>query len=157
MSDVRGAGRGLLFEEVVSVLGRAEPPPAEVVAAAAAAYEWRSVAAAIAGLEFDSVLDDDDDMVRVRDSGSEWRLRFRGPGRVVDVSVIDGGRRLVGRFDPPLIGSVLLRQAGGSTSTAKVDDQGRFFFDDLPRGAISLRPLPTYAATPDFDTEWVTM
>jgi hypothetical protein len=153
--DGRSSGDRLL-NEVVLALRRAETVPPEVIAAANAAYAWRSVATAIAGLEFDSAVDSDDGMVGVRDVGSERRLRFRYPGRVLDVSVIDGGRRLVGRFQPPLVGAVVLRRPGGVTTTTGVDDLGQFLFDEPPRGPISLRSVPADPDIPGFDTEWVT-
>ena len=94
---------------------------------------------AIAGLEFDSAVDDDDDLARVRDAGSERRLRFRGAGRVVEVVLVDNTRRLAGQIDPPLAGSVVLRHSDGATLTAPVNHRGQFFFDSLRRGAFSLR------------------
>src|ERR1700737_2390399 len=95
-----------LLQEVVAVFREAERVPASVVAAAKSALSWRSVAAAIADLEFDSAVDDDD-LVRVGDAGSERRLRFRGDRCVAELSVIDGGSRLIGRLDPPMPGSVV--------------------------------------------------
>jgi hypothetical protein len=157
VSGVESGWDHRLFEEVVSVLRRAEPAPPEVLAAARDAYAWRRTVVAIAGLEFDSVIDDDDDLARVRDAGSERRLRFRGPSGTVEVTVIDGGRRLVGRFEPPVQGSVMLRHAGGSTATTAVDELGWFFFEALPQGAISLRPVPADPAASVFETEWVTV
>ncbi|HWG73369.1 MAG TPA: hypothetical protein VG184_04870 [Acidimicrobiales bacterium] len=145
------------MEELTSVFRRLESVPTEVLAAAREAYAWRSVATAIAEVEFDSAIDNDDGLIGVRDAGSERRLRFRGPGSVVNVSVIDGGRRLVGRFEPAMAGSVVLRQPGRASIRAQVDALGQFLFEDLSQGAISLRPIPTDPALPQFETEWVTM
>ena len=145
-----------LLTEVTGVLRRTERVPAAVLAAARDAYRWRRVASAIAELEFDSAVDDDD-LARVRDGGSERRLRFRVADRVAEVAVIDGGRRMVGRVDPPFGGSMVLRSPSGSTVNVEIDDLGRFIVEPLPRGAISLRHVPSDTAMADFETEWVTI
>jgi hypothetical protein len=150
-----GAGEELL-EALRSVRRRLEPVPPAVVEQAMAAFAWRSVAASIAGLEFDSAVDDDE-LARVRDAGSERRLRFRGPGRVIEVVLVDNARRLAGRIEPPLAGSVMLRHSDGATSTAPVNEHGQFFFDTLRRGAFSLRNVPADRALSDFETEWVSI
>ena len=150
---------GRLLEEVVAVLRRVERAPDEVLAAANAVFEWRSTALAIAALEFDSVLDDrnDDLLVGVRDAGSERRLRFRVSGCVVELTVIEAGRRLVGRVDPAAAGRIVLRHPGGSSRECDLDEWGHFFFDEVPRGAMSLRSVAADRALVGFDTEWVTI
>jgi len=75
-----------LLAELRSLVHRMGTTPPALVAAAKAAFSWRSVAAAIAGLEFDSAVDGDD-LARVRDGGPERRLRFRCPNHVVEVTV----------------------------------------------------------------------
>ena len=144
-----------MLEELALVLRTREAAPLAVVEAARSAFSWRTVAAVIAGLEFDSAVDDDDDLARVRDAGSERRLRFRGGDRVVEVVLVDNNSRLAGRIVPPLAGSVLLRHSGGATLSTPVNDLGQFFFDTLLRGAISLRPVPSDTTIGDFETEWV--
>jgi hypothetical protein len=147
-------------EEVLAALSaarrRTEPAPSAVVEAAKAAFSWWSVVAAVAGLEFDSAVDDDD-LVRVRDSGSERRLRFRGEDWVVEIVLIDNNRRLAGRIDPPLVGSVVMRHSDGGESSAPVNNLGQFYFDKLRRGAMSLQPLPADGTMVGFETEWVTI
>lgn len=145
-----------ILEAVRTLRRRLEPAPQAVVDQAKAAFSWRAVAASIVGLEFDSAVDDDD-LARVRDAGSERRLRFRGAGRVVEVVLVDNTRRLAGLIDPPLAGSVVLRHSDGATSTAKVNQRGQFFFDSLGRGAFSLRNVPADRGLGDFETEWVTI
>ena len=145
------------LEAVRTLRRRMEPAPPAVVDQAKAAFAWRSVAASIAGLEFDSLVDDDDGLARVRDAGSERHLRFRGPGREVEVVLVDNAKRMAGRIDPPLAGSVVLRHSDGATLTAPVNERGQFFFDTLRRGAISLRNVPADRALGDFETEWVTI
>ncbi|HET6964221.1 MAG TPA: hypothetical protein VFH58_05570 [Acidimicrobiales bacterium] len=147
---------GLLLSEVVSVLRQVEAPPAAVLAGAKTAYGWRSVVLAVADLEFDSAVDDDD-LARVRTGTSERLLRFRTARTVAELSVIDGGRRIVGRLHPPIPGVVMLRHPGRPDCEAEVDDLGQFLFENVPRGAVSVQALPADPAHAGFQTEWVTL
>ena len=157
---MRTEGNGIederLLAELRSLALRIGPTPPVLVEAAKAAFSWRSVATAIAGLEFDSAVDDDD-LARVRDGGPERRLRFRCPDHVVDVTVAGNNRSLAGRVDPPFAGTVVLRHPDGVWLSAAVNQFGQFFFDAVPRGAVSLRPFATDRALADFETEWVTI
>ena len=145
------------LSQLRSVMSRMEPAPMAVVEAARAAFGWRTVAVAIAGLEFDSAVDEDDDLARVRSGPSERRLRFRSPGQVLEVALLDGNKRLAGRVDPPYGGSILLRRPDGSTTSAQVNDVGQFFFDQLGTGVISLKALPGEGGPDGFETDWVTI
>lgn len=145
-----------LLAELRSLALRIGPTPPALVEAAKAAFSWRSVATAIAGLEFDSAVDDDD-LARVRDGGPERRLRFRCPDHVVELTVADNNRAVAGRVDPPFAGTVVLRHPDGARLSAAVNQFGQFFFDAVPRGAVSLRPVATDHSVADFETEWVTI
>ncbi len=145
-----------LLSEVISVLRQVDSPPPAVLAGAKTAYGWRSVVAAGADLEFDSAVDDDD-LARVRSAMSERLLRFRTATTVAELSVIDAGRRIAGRLYPPFPGRVLLRHPGRPDTEAEVDDLGQFLFENVPRGAVSVRAMPTDPAHPGFQTEWVTL
>lgn len=145
-----------LLAELRSLALRIGPTPPALVEAAKAAFSWRSVATAIAGLEFDSAVDDDD-LARVRDEGPERRLRFRCPDHVVELTVAENNRALAGRVDPPFAGTVVLRHPDGVWLSAAVNQFGQFFFDAVPRGAVSLRPVATDQSVADFETEWVTI
>jgi len=148
---------GEMLAELRGLRLRAELAPPVAVAAAVAAFSWRSVADAVAELEFDSVVDDDDQLARVRDDGAERRLRFVGAGRAIEVAVVDNNQALAGRVDPPLPGAMVLRHADGATSCAPVDEGGRFFFAAVRRGPVSLRPVSADGTLGDFETEWVTI
>jgi hypothetical protein len=52
---------------------------------------------------------------------------------------------------------VVLRHPDGVWLSAAVNQFGQFFFDAVPRGAVSLRPVATDGALADFETEWVTI
>ena len=121
-----------LLAELRSLAPPDGPAPPALVEAARAAFSWRSVATAIAGLEFDSAVDDDD-LARVRDGGPERRLRFRCPNHVVELTVAENNRALAGRVDPPFAGTVVLRHPDGVWLSAAVNQLGQFFFDAVPR------------------------
>ncbi|HXW82577.1 MAG TPA: hypothetical protein VEJ84_23975 [Acidimicrobiales bacterium] len=147
-------------EELIDQLRRLRhelAAPAAVIAAATDAFRWRSVAVAVAGLEFDSLVDDDDQLARVRGSGAERRLRFASPGRSVEVAVVDNNSGLAGRVDPPVVGTMVLRHPDGSAISTPLDERGEFFFEAVGRGPVSLRPVLADALTSDFETEWVTI
>jgi hypothetical protein len=146
-----------MLQELMALRSRTEAAPPGVVAAAVAAFRWRSLVAAVAGLEFDSLVDDDDQLARVRGPGGERRLRFVGAGRAIDVALVDANRGLAGRVDPPVLGSMVLRRADGTTLSAPVDEHGQFFFEAVRRGPVSLRPAPADGTLGDFETEWVTI
>ncbi|HWE55217.1 MAG TPA: hypothetical protein VG435_06865 [Acidimicrobiales bacterium] len=156
MTDSFWSGEESLLAEAVAVLRRAEPVPAAVTSAARTAFGWRSVVAAVADLEFDSAVDDDD-LARVRAGVAERRLRFRAPSGTAELTVIDAGRRLAGRFDPVIAGAVLLRHPGRADVTRPIDALGQFYFEELPRGAVSIRAVPSDPEVPGFQTEWVTV
>ena len=144
------------LSEIVSFLRRAEPVPAMVVSAAKTAYGWRSVVAAVADLEFDSAVDEDD-LARVRAGAAERRLRFRVDDATVEISIIDAGRRLIGRLSPGYAGSVLLRHPGRPDVPTSLDSMGQFLFDRLPKGPMSIRAVPVDPDNAGFQTEWVTI
>lgn len=142
--------------ELRAVRQRADAAPPAVVDAAVEAFRWRGVAEAVASVEFDSLIDDDR-LARVRDANGERRLRFVVPGRAIEVAVIDNDGGVAGRVEPPLAGTMVLRQANGPTVSAPLDENGSFFFDSVVRGPVSLRPVPTDSTEQSFGTEWVTI
>lgn len=145
-----------LLQELRSLWRRTEVVPADVVAAAIDAFRWKAVAEAVAELEFDSLLDDDQ-LARVRDAGGERHLRFVGAGRALEVAVMENNAGLAGRIDPPMPGTVVLRHPDGATLSAPLDEHGQFFFERVKRGPVSLQPVPTDSSVGGFQTEWVTI
>ena len=132
----------------------AEAPPAEVVRQAVDAYAWRGVSTSWAAIDYDSALDDDDS-ARVRAGSRDRRLRFRGSLGAIEVSVVDGGERLIGRVQPVSAGAVEMRGPTW-TRTTVTDHFGQFAFGSIERGPVSFYWQPQDNAT-GFDTEWVTI
>lgn len=143
-----------LLARVGRVLSVAEPPPVDVVRQAKAAFAWRDISMGLAVLDYDSAVDDDG-LARVRSGTRDRQLTFRGPLGTIEVSVLAGGQRLVGRVEPVGAGAVVLRQPSG-TRTAAADRFGQFIFESIDRGPVSIRWQPEDSAD-GFDTEWVTV
>ena len=121
------------------------------------AFAWASVARTVAEISFDSLLDGDDDLARVRSGqASERRLRFEAPGATLDISVVDNGRRIVGSVAPAMGGTVELRHPTTAPTTAELDAAGTFYAERVPRGSLSVRVIPTGDAE-GFVTEWITI
>lgn len=144
-----------LDRELRELFARVEPVPAHVMDQAYSAFAWRGVAASLAGLEYDSIIDDDG-LARLRTGGGERLLRFRSGGSMVEVSIVDEGHRLVGQITPPEYGRVEMRRPD-QVREALVDEAGRFLVDDPAPGAMSLRCLPAAPGGAVLETEWVTI
>jgi hypothetical protein len=147
-----------LLAELRSVIGRADPIPDAVVAAARASFAWRTIDAELAELVADSA----DTAARsssavgaTRAGAAPRLLTFEAAALTVEVEVAETGdtRRLVGQLVPVGAADVTVRWSGG-TRTASADEFGRFAVDDIPAGPISLAVARTDAATPVV-TSWV--
>lgn len=124
-----------LLAELADVMERADPVPPNVVAAAKAAYVWRTIDAELAELAADSLLQGAG--VRTRDAAR--LLTFRAPGLEVEVEVAATGttRRLTGQLVPVGPAEITVRWPDGST-TAQADAMGRFGVESVPAGTVSL-------------------
>lgn len=135
---------------------RFDPVPASVREAAVAAFAWRTVDAELAGLVYDSALDERA-LEGVRGDGGPRLVTFEGAGLTVEVEVAAQGRlrRLVGQLVPPASAVVHVHHAS-RVSSAEADELGRFVVDEVLAGPvrISCRPVP---AGPRVDTDWVTL
>lgn len=144
-----------LLAELAGTLRRVEPVPADVVRQARGAFAWRDISASMAALEYDSSVDDDG-LSRVRAAGRERMLTFRYDDTVINLALVDGGRRMIGQITPPIFARVEVRQVAGTT-TADVDELGRFLVERPVRGSVSLRCTMTRERSRDLVTEWVTI
>lgn len=143
-----------LVDRLGAIARTVDGPPAEVVAAARAAFTWRTIDAELAELVYDSWLDDQV-LTGVRAAGGLRRLRFDAEELKLEVEVeaVDGsGCQLVGQVVPPRPGVVEVRHAERSLSVP-VDGLGRFSVPRVPSGNISLRCRAE--GGPTVDTTWV--
>jgi hypothetical protein len=125
--------------------------------AAAAAFAGRSADAALACLDYDSVLDDDWPL-RLRSGRAQRLLAFETAGLTIEFAVetLLDRRALTGRLSPARQSRIELVHAEGRQDTT-TDAAGRFVFDDIPPGPIRLGCLPVGRSEPRVETEWVTI
>jgi hypothetical protein len=134
--DIDTIGDDELLDRLATALSQADPVPAAVTEFAKAALSWRTIDAELAELVFDSVVDE---LVGVRSEGDTRQVTFRAPGVEIEVAVLaEGARRIVGQLVPPQEAEIELRYGGESRATLS-DSLGRFTFQDVPAGPISLR------------------
>lgn len=143
-----------LMQLTALALSDQEAVPAEVVAAAKAAWTWRTIDAELAELAHDSSLDDAP--VGVRGAATLRALSFTsGPVAIeVEVSEEHGRRGLVGQVMPAPAGDagpLVIEGVDGRAVEVPVDELGRFVVDRLDPGLIRLR-IGTRVVT-----EWVTI
>jgi len=153
MNDDVGLGGGpgahdddAVMAELRQAAGQADPLPAESVAAARAAFAWRTLDAELARLAYDSLLEDQP-LAGVRGVGTPRLLTFEAAGLTVEVEAAGEGpeRRLLGQLVPPQPGRVELRHRGGP-ATVEADGMGRFAFPGVLPGPVSLRCDPASGA-----------
>ena len=115
-----------------------EPVPGELLAVAVEAFTWRDPDAELAELIFDSMLDQDADVL-VR-GGQERLFSFRSGQRSVDLEVTVTGatRTLIGQVTPPGPAAVSIRHRHGGRDV-DADELGRFRAERVPPGPVSLR------------------
>jgi hypothetical protein len=142
-----------LIEELAAAIAAGDPVPAEVNAAAKASYTWRTVDAELAELVYDSAVEE---LAGVRSAeGTARQVTFRAPGVEIEIAILSvGTRRLVGQLVPPQRADVELRW-GSESRTVPSDELGRFTFDDVPVGPISLRCSFGEEDAPVIQTDWM--
>jgi hypothetical protein len=111
---------------------------ARIDAAAEAVLDARDPDAAVASLDYDSVLDDDW-RARLRSGRTQRVLAFTTPSCTVDVEVevVIERRSMTGQIAPPSEAAIVVTHREGRTS-CPADDRGRFLVDDLPAGPVRL-------------------
>lgn len=125
-----------LIDELASALDATDPVPERFIEAAKESFTWKTIDIELAELVFDSA---ESELVGVRGVDATRQVTFQAPGFEIEVAIIsDGTRRLVGQVVPAHEGTVELHFGEQSVSTAS-DNLGRFSFEDVPLGPISLR------------------
>lgn len=136
-----------LTDRLRAALAAADPVPPTILAAANAAFTWRTIDAELAELVSDSALAHE---VGVRSTGTTRRITFRAGGIEVDILIADEREmRLMGQLVPSGAARVEL-QTPHQVRETTTDDLGRFSFADLPAGSVRLlveRPGRTSVAT----------
>lgn len=134
MTQERDLGDARILELLGSALVEADPVPEDVTAFAVAAFSWRDIEAELAEISFDSL--DEAELSGVRGPNDVRMLSFETPDLGLDFEYRTGGR-LVGQIDPPQAATIELHQ-GGEVATVEADDLGRFAFDEVAPGPVSI-------------------
>ncbi len=139
-----------LLAEVRRALEHDMPVPAAVDEFATEVFDLADVARHVAELVFDSR-----EAAGVRSAQGGREMSFRAPGVEIEVTVLaEGLRHLVGQLIPPQPATVELI-CRDERKTAEADRLGRFAFDDVPVGPISLRCILDDPASTVIQTEWM--
>lgn len=147
----RGELDGLPDDQVRAQLRAAvdDPVPAAVLAAARAAYSWRTLEAELVPAARDSL---DEELASVRGSTDSRLLTYdTSQGRVeMEVAVERGRCSLIGTVAPGA--RLQLLRADGSRQQVEVDELGRFAVEDIAPGPAAF--VVQVAAT-TLRTDWV--
>jgi hypothetical protein len=130
-----------LEEELRLAAARFDPVPPGLLAAAAAAVDWRPIDAELAA----------------RGPAQRRLLSFHAGGLTIDLEVTaaNSSRDLIGQLDPPRQASVEIR-VGTSVTVIEADELGRFRAGPVPAGPMSLRCSPASSGPgPVVVTDWV--
>ncbi|ROO62283.1 hypothetical protein EDC02_4258 [Micromonospora sp. Llam0] len=142
-----------LLIELGAALRDSGPVPEHFLAAALAAFSWRTVDAelAVAELTFDSACDLEP-VGSTRSGGTDRTLTFRSGPVVLAVEVTASG--VVGQLSPAAPGRLSARSAAGQYEDVPVDEAGFFSMGVPPTGPVQLRAS---TATYKVRTCWVSL
>ena len=153
MSDAMHPEDEALISQLKSALEQTDPVPADVSEFAKAAFSWRDIDAELAAIEFDSSTADLP--AGVRSAATARMLSFEAGEWTIDIEYNEATRRLLGQVSPGQRCTVELHYAGG-VSEAEADDLGRFDFDDILPGPVSL-VIRTPGNLHVIKTEWTVL
>jgi hypothetical protein len=128
-----------LLGDLRRIVAELDPIPENVVIAARAALDWRTLDAELAELIADSAVDEPE--LLVRGSGQARALAFEAAGLTIEVEAepdADGVLRLTGQLIPPQSAVVTVRHGDVLVAT-RADERGRFTAHGVAPGPVSLR------------------
>lgn len=135
MNESEGHTDEMLLELLREGLIEADPPPEDVDEFARAALGWRDVDATLATMALDSV--SEGALEGVRATSTTRMIEFEAGQWTIDVEYDEANRRLLGDISPVREVDVEIHFAGNVLHTTS-DDMGRFDFDGVPTGPMSL-------------------
>lgn len=129
-------------------------PPAALLAAARAAYSWRTVDVDLSRPSYDSLLDEA--LTPTRGEQDARLLRYAVGEVTLDLEVTaDGERRIVvGQVTPAQTADVTVRHGGAEETSVATDALGRFALHGVRSGPLSVRCFVPSQPGPLY-TEWV--
>ncbi len=151
MSENKDYTEAQLIELLRQGLETTDPVPADVTEFAMAALTWRTIDAELAAIAFDSA--SEDTPAGVRGPASERMISYETSKLSVDVEYRSATRRLIGQIAPPQPATIELHHSKG-ISTTVADDLGRFAFEGVEPGPVSI-VCTSQGSDPDvIKTEW---
>lgn len=150
MDDARNDEQ--LIAKLRTGLAAGDPAPSDVAEFAKAVFSWRLIDAELAELSFDSSVDE---TAGVRSTMAARMVSFEVGRWSVDIEYNEVTERLLGQVEPAGRVTVELHYAGGATAT-HTDELGRFDFDDVLPGPVSL-VIRTSGDIEVIKTEWIVL
>ncbi len=129
-------------EALLAQLGAAvaeDGPPPEIVAAAKAAFTWRTIDAELAALAYDTL--EESVPAGVRGASASRALTFEAGSAVIEIEVESAGevRRLEGQVVPAAVARLELHRVDGAEPMGlAIDELGRFRADGVRPGQLRL-------------------
>ncbi|HEY4584679.1 MAG TPA: hypothetical protein VI980_00970 [Acidimicrobiia bacterium] len=154
MSENRDYTESELLALLRQGLDSTDPVPADVNEFAMAALTWRTIEAELAEIAFDSA--SEETLAGVRGSAGERMLSFETTTLTIDIEYRSNTRRVIGQVAPPQPATIELHHSKGTLTTV-ADDLGRFSFDDVDPGPVSI-VCTSHGDHPDVvKTEWTVL
>lgn len=135
MSDSEGHTDEMLLALLREGLNEADPPPGDVDEFARAALAWRDVDATLATMALDTI--SEGALEGVRATSTSRMIEFEAGQWTIDIEYDEAAHRLLGHIAPAREVNVEIHFAGNVLHTES-DDMGRFDFDGVPTGPMSL-------------------
>ena len=132
-----------------------DTPPAGLLAAARAAFSWRTLDTDLCRPSYDSLLDES--LSPVRGANDARLLRFEVGERALDIEVTADGadRVLVGQVTPAARTELTVRHGGEVETAVSSDDLGRFVLTGVRNGPLSIRAVAAGLGDAPLSTDWV--
>lgn len=153
MSDSTHPTDEELIARLRAGLEEADPVPGDTTEFAKAALGWRDVDAELAEIAFDST--EEEALSGVRSSTTARMISFEAGRWTIDIEYDESRSHLMGQVEPATRIQVEILFAGGAMTTDS-DEIGRFDFDDIPKGPMSLT-IRTPGDLEVIRTEWTVL
>lgn len=135
MSESTGQSQDRLMSILRRGIEESDPVPTDVTEFAKAALSWRTIDAELAEIAYDS--SEEETPAGVRGTATARMLSFEAGSWTIDIEYTPGSGRLIGQVDPAREATVELHLAGAIV-TGQTDDLGRFDFEGVLPGPVSL-------------------
>ena len=142
-----------LFAALKDAVQTAEEVPPEFVAAAKAAYAWRTIDAELAQLSYDSLDDEQSRLVTRTENATVRALTFVSNRLTIELEVT--AESVLGQVVPAQPGRLFMHSATGRTTTIDIDEIGCFTIQPVPAGPFRLHSRTDDGT--DVLTSWITI